>query len=287
MSRSDTWMPLYVGDYLRDTGHLTAAEHGAYLLLLMHAWTKNGVLPDDDLRLRMIAKMDAREWKASKEVIRAFFQSTDEGLRHKRLDGELANANDMIEQRRAAGKASAEKRAKARKANGTVNETTNENVNESSTTVATGQPTNDQRNGRPSPSPSQDSGSLRSPAPVPVAEPPSMRDTLWRDGVPILQRLIGQSDSRVRGFLGRLLKSANDDCAKVYRAIREAESLRPADPSAWLTAACGAGRINGRPDKHLTGLAVVAGYAPLDDEPEPQPVTIDHDEPGDLWRTAL
>ena len=33
-------MSLHVGDYLKDTTHLDATLHGAYLLLIMHYWAK-------------------------------------------------------------------------------------------------------------------------------------------------------------------------------------------------------------------------------------------------------
>jgi hypothetical protein len=58
-------MSLHIGDYLKDTRHLRALEHGAYFLLIMHYWTKGG-LPDDDRQLSAIACMSDKEWKKAR-----------------------------------------------------------------------------------------------------------------------------------------------------------------------------------------------------------------------------
>ena len=103
MSRTDTWMPLYVGDYLADTGRLTTVGHGAYLLILMDYW-RNGPPPDDDGSLAAIARIDRKTWdKELRSVIRSFFKLGDDGLLHqKRLDHERAHAIQLSDKRRAA-----------------------------------------------------------------------------------------------------------------------------------------------------------------------------------------
>lgn len=93
---SPPWMPLYVADYLADTSHLSAAEHGAYMLLIMHYWQR-GCLPSDDRVLSRIARMTAEEWHDSKPIIAEFF---GEGWSHARIDGELSKAAALSEKAR-------------------------------------------------------------------------------------------------------------------------------------------------------------------------------------------
>jgi len=92
-------MPLYVGDYLGDTGHLSTTQHGAYLLLMMHYW-KKGELPNDDKQLAAITKLPLRLWLDSKETLQAFFY---DGWFHKRIDEELETMEIKTRKRAAAG----------------------------------------------------------------------------------------------------------------------------------------------------------------------------------------
>jgi uncharacterized protein YdaU (DUF1376 family) len=95
---SPPWMPLYIADYRLDTARLSAAEHGAYLLLIMEYWAA-GSLPADDRQLARIAAMTDREWKAARPAVQRFFY---DGWKHKRIDAELSKAASTISKRRAA-----------------------------------------------------------------------------------------------------------------------------------------------------------------------------------------
>lgn len=103
MSRTDTWMPLFIGDYTADTMRLTTLEHGAYLLLLMDYW-RQGPLPDDDHELAAIARVDRKVWdNGIGRSIRRYFQLHDDGLLHqKRADAERGRALEISEKRRTA-----------------------------------------------------------------------------------------------------------------------------------------------------------------------------------------
>jgi uncharacterized protein YdaU (DUF1376 family) len=103
-SMSKAWMPLYIGDYKRDTAHLSTLEHGAYFLLIMHYWEK-GPLPNDDIRLARIAGVSLKQWSSLREGVISFFVEANakQLLRHKRIDDELVKAENISQKRALAG----------------------------------------------------------------------------------------------------------------------------------------------------------------------------------------
>jgi uncharacterized protein YdaU (DUF1376 family) len=95
--KTDSWMPLWIGDYLADTMTLNAAQHGAYLLLLFAYWRNKGPLEDDDEDLATIAKATPAEWKKLRVKLLRFFD-VDGGLwTHPRADKELKKAGIFAE----------------------------------------------------------------------------------------------------------------------------------------------------------------------------------------------
>ena len=90
MKRTDIWMPFYIGDYLADTAHLSARQHGAYLLLILHYWRTRKPLVTDVTRLLNVCSLSVTEWEVDGPVILEFFEKTNEGYFHKRIDQELA-----------------------------------------------------------------------------------------------------------------------------------------------------------------------------------------------------
>ena len=69
-----------IGDYRRDTGHLSALEHGIYRMLLDSYYLNDGPLTADDAALmRSHCVRSADEQRAYENVIKDFFV-LDNGL---------------------------------------------------------------------------------------------------------------------------------------------------------------------------------------------------------------
>jgi uncharacterized protein YdaU (DUF1376 family) len=115
--KTDVWMPIYIGDYLADTSHLTTEEHGAYLLLMFHYWRK-GPLPSDVRRLASIVGLSGDAWSNAWALLESFFTLGEDGLlHHKRIDHELIEASG----KRQKSTERAEKAARARWGNAPSN----------------------------------------------------------------------------------------------------------------------------------------------------------------------
>lgn len=116
-------LPLFTDAFIADTMHLTTAQVGAYLLILMTAWRSSDcAVPDDDVYLARICRMDKRTWAANKDVIRAFLSVTSQAkLQQKRLTDERKYVEEKRSKNAESGRSSALKRKERHSTNVATN----------------------------------------------------------------------------------------------------------------------------------------------------------------------
>jgi uncharacterized protein YdaU (DUF1376 family) len=232
---SFAFLPLYTGDYLRDTRHLSPAKHGIYMLLLMHCWDQKGPVPLDEQEAAGIANCRSTdEVESLRYVLNRFFVKMADGWYNNRMAEEVAKAEQISHQNRAAGLKSAEKRRELRalrRATGVQRA-----LSERSTRVGTPTPIKEKEKDKGGAS--DDALSLQAsqveaqpppaapPAPVGVTE----KET-WDFAVALLTKA-GTKEATARTLIGSWLKEWNH--ATVLDACRDA--LEAADPKSYVRA---------------------------------------------------
>lgn len=96
----------FMGDYQRDTGDLSLAQHGAYTVLLDHYYSVRKPLPASMEKLYRLCRATTKiEQDAVETVVEEFFPVRDDGLRHNwRADQELEKWEEVAEASRENGK---------------------------------------------------------------------------------------------------------------------------------------------------------------------------------------
>ena len=128
-------LPLFTDAYMADTRHLSAAQHGAYILLLMTAWRMpDCTLPDDDIFLSRCASMDLRTWKKNKTAVMAFWKK-DEAQRY--YQPRLLDERKYVAHKRSKNSKAAKTRWLKNKETGKANAMPNECQNDAPTPTPT------------------------------------------------------------------------------------------------------------------------------------------------------
>jgi uncharacterized protein YdaU (DUF1376 family) len=97
----------HLGDYAKDTAHLSMIEHGAYRILLDAYYTREVPLPTDRRACYKLARAQSKEERAAVDyVLEEFFIIQETGIHHARCDAEIFRFKD----KQAKAKRSAEAR---------------------------------------------------------------------------------------------------------------------------------------------------------------------------------
>jgi uncharacterized protein YdaU (DUF1376 family) len=110
--------PRHIGDYLKDTSHLSLLEHGVYSRLLDVYYTREAALPDSEA-CRLVGARTKEERGAVETVLNEFFKLVGGVWTHSRCDREIEAYHDK--QRKASASANARWSHTERNANASPN----------------------------------------------------------------------------------------------------------------------------------------------------------------------
>lgn len=88
--------PHHIGDYAKDTSHLTMLEDGAYRRLIDLYYSKERPIPDMPTAYRLARAHTKVERDAVKTVLQEFFVETEIGFTHTRCEKEIEIAKTRI-----------------------------------------------------------------------------------------------------------------------------------------------------------------------------------------------
>ena len=208
------FMPLWVSDFLGDTLDLDASEIGAYMLLLMAQWNRDGnSLPNDPKKLQRVARC-GRNWAKVWGNIGRYFETDEDGVFSKRLRLESQNvaAKREVNAHNGAlgGKAKALKYKDVHVANATETLQRNPSIPEP----------------EPYPEPIYTHSNECDAKSVGVVN-------VWKDGVGVLVSL-SMSEREARSVIGRWLKTVSQNA--VAEAITSAARAKTGDPVPYIEA---------------------------------------------------
>lgn len=93
----------HLGDYARDTSHLSLIEHGVYTVMMDRYYATESGIPAE--QIFRICRARTKEEKIAVETIsREFFSLEDGVYKHSRIEGEIEKARSRIDAARGNGK---------------------------------------------------------------------------------------------------------------------------------------------------------------------------------------
>jgi uncharacterized protein YdaU (DUF1376 family) len=210
----------HLGDYMRDTAHLSMLEDGAYRRLLDAYYIKERPLPKEIKDVfRLVRASSKQDREAVEAVLREFFVVGEDGWRHRRCDAEI----ERFKQKSEKAKKSAEARWNAQRPQSDGNANA---YADAMRTHCEGDANALRRQCEGNALQTPDTSNSVANA---TALERSAKDRVWSIG----PALLGEKS---RGLLGQLVASHGEEV--VAEALDGCAVEQPGEPRAWLVKAC-------------------------------------------------